>query len=193
MTGSISYIRDGYAAIGFRNREEEFLNEDKLIEKMTTDRPGMVVNSYEIEGLNEKQGKVTTKLDVSLTSSCDVMGDIISFSPLFYESTKENPFKLEERKFPVDFNYPISYVRSFKISIPEGYEVESLPANVGFVTPDKSAKFVYSTNNFGNIINVTVITEINKIMYLPTEYTVIKEFYNLIVAKQAEQIILKKI
>ena len=193
MNGSISYTLDGYAAIGFRTRDENLLNEDKIAEKMTTDRPGMVVNSYEFKGLNEKQGNVITKFDVSLTSSCDVMGDIISFSPLFYEAIRENPFKLEERKFPVDFNYPLNYVRSFKITIPEGYKIESMPKDASYVIPDKSGKFTFTAINFGDKIYITVITEIKKMLYLPTEYGIIKEFYNIMVAKQAEKVILKKV
>lgn len=192
LNGTISYIMDGYAAIKYRTSEEDFVNEEKIVEKMTTDRPGLTIKSFEFEGLKEKQGVVKTKFDVSLTSSCDVMGDIISFSPLFYEAVKENPFKLEDRKFPVDFTYPQNYVRSFKITIPEGYEIESLPVNTNIVTPDRSGKFIYTANIFGNTIYVTVITEIKKILYLPDEYKVIKEFFNLMVAKQSEQIILKK-
>jgi len=31
---------------------------------------------------------------------------IIFFTPLMFDRIKENPFKLEERNFPVDFEYP---------------------------------------------------------------------------------------
>jgi hypothetical protein len=44
----------------------------------------------------------------------------------------------------------------------------------------------------GNTLNVVSMMQINKSLFIQTEYELLREFYNQIVEKQAEQIVLKK-
>ena len=117
----------------------------------------------------------------------ELMGDMIIFNPMLYEQMKENPFKLEEREFPVNFAYPRNYTYMYQYKIPEGYELESMPKQIKISSQDQSLHFINTSTLIGNIINVTVISKIAKDVFLPTEYEELKEFYNLVVAKQAEQ------
>ncbi|MBP1670321.1 MAG: hypothetical protein H6Q21_2687, partial [Bacteroidetes bacterium] len=56
----------------------------------------------------------------------------------------------------------------------------------------KSARFAYQAGCTGNFVQVTTSFEINKTLYLETEYKLLKEFYNQVIAKQAEVIMVKK-
>ena len=60
-------------------------------------------------------------------------------------------------------------------------------------TEDNGAKFVYQVVQAQNKIVVSLRISIDKTTFLPSEYQGLKEFYNAIVNKEAEQIILKKI
>jgi len=44
----------------------------------------------------------------------------------------------------------------------------------------------------GNTLNVVSTMQINKALFVQAEYEHLREFYNQIVGKQAEQIVLKK-
>jgi hypothetical protein len=55
-----------------------------------------------------------------------------------------------------------------------------------------SASLIYDVSQLGNTIKVTSIFAINKTMFLPEEYAALKEFYNQVIKKQSEPIILKK-
>ena len=44
-----------------------------------------------------------------------------------------NPFKLAERKYPVDYAYPMEEIYSIAITFPEGYALEELPEGTYFV------------------------------------------------------------
>ena len=59
--------------------------------------------------------------------------------------------------------------------------------------PEKGGKFSYSVKIQGNKILVLSQFKISKNLFLPTEYQALKEFYNIVVAKQSEQVVLKKI
>jgi hypothetical protein len=51
---------------------------------------------------------------------------------------------------------------------------------------------MYNVAQNGNVITVTSMFQINKSLFTQLEYPYLREFYNQIVAKQAEQIVLKK-
>ena len=58
--------------------------------------------------------------------------------------------------------------------------------------PDNAAKYAYSVTQNGNAIMLTSNLQINNSLFSQEEYPNLREFYNQVVAKQAEQIVLKK-
>ena len=99
---------------------------------------------------------------------------------------------MDERKYPVDFAVTLDKTIIFHYTIPEGYEVVELPESGLYCMPDNSAKLVYDIKQLGNNITVTYKFSRNKILYTSKEYPNLKEFYNQIIKKHAETIILKK-
>ena len=193
FSGKISNQLKGYSAMKFKNKKDESQSLDKLIEDMQEENPGLVIDSFNIDGLNEKISDIKAVYHVNINDRSDQIGDIISFCPLFYDKMNENPFKLEERKFPVDFNYPLIERLIIQVKIPEGYTVESLPEKVAFGTPSKDAIFTYAATHFGETISINVRYQIDKTLFLPDEYKIIREFFARMVAKEAEMVTLKRI
>jgi len=129
---------------------------------------------------------------VEITDHADILGDKILFQPLLFERIEKNRYTLEDRKYPVNFNYPISETYVFEYTIPQGYEVETLPQSKIFRLQDNSISASYNVQILGNKIFVLFKRDINKILFLPEEYPNLKEMFNQIVKKHSEQIILKK-
>ncbi len=77
-------------------------------------------------------------------------------------------------------------------TLPEGFAVESLPAAQRLVSEDKSFQFTYSISNLGNTIQVVHDFSINKTMFLPDEYDMLKTLYASILNKHNEKIVLKR-
>lgn len=122
------------------------------------------------------------------------LGDesILYINPLIHLRITENPFRLEDRVYPVDFGRAIERVYVCRINIPENFSVDELPKPKMILLPNNSAKFTYNVQPIGNAINVTTILSINQSLFTQLEYKSLREFYDLIVAKHAEQIVLKK-
>jgi hypothetical protein len=76
--------------------------------------------------------------------------------------------------------------------LPEGYAVEELPQNKVYTLPGNAGRFTYSVTQTGNAIQVLSNLQINRSLIVQDEYPNLREFYNQIVAKHAEQIVLKK-
>jgi uncharacterized pyridoxamine 5'-phosphate oxidase family protein len=79
-----------------------------------------------------------------------------------------------------------------KIVIPAGYVVDELPQPKVIALPGNAGRYSYSLTQQGNIINVVSNFQINKSLFAQNEYPYLKEMYNQVIAKQAEQIVLKK-
>ena len=62
---------------------------------------------------------------------------------------ESNRYTLEDRKYPVNYNFPISETYIFDYTIPEGYEVESLPKSASFKLPDNSIIVYFDIKNEG--------------------------------------------
>ena len=58
--------------------------------------------------------------------------------------------------------------------------------------PENAASYVYNVMQTGNQITFTSMFHINRSLFTQLEYPNLREFYNQVVAKQAEQIVLKK-
>ena len=117
---------------------------------------------------------------------------VIYINPFVVLQEEENPFKLEKREYPVDFGSPMEKLYMCKITIPEGYIVDELPQSRLLKLPDNAARYTYSLTQTGNTITLTSDLQINNSLFTQDEYPHLREFYNLVVAKQAEQIVLKK-
>jgi hypothetical protein len=78
-------------------------------------------------------------------------------------------------------------------TIPEGYKIEELPKNKNMIVGNNDGKFLYTIGHVGDRIIANLRFTIEKPIFLPDEYQNLKEFFDRIVANEAEQIVLKKI
>lgn len=113
--------------------------------------------------------------------------------PMLFLTQHTNPFKLEERKFPVDFTTPWKIKNIVTIIIPAGYKVENLPENLAIGLPENLGVFKYQVQEDKGKINTLCILQFNNAIIAPTYYKALKEFYSQLVKKQSEKIVLSKI
>jgi hypothetical protein len=119
-------------------------------------------------------------------------GGVIYLDPFIANKLAENPFKLEKREYPVDFGSPQEDTYMLSLELPESYEVEELPKTLAVGLPGNAGRYVYSVSRMGNKVSITSTLLITKTLFTPEEYGNLREFYNQVVAKQAEQIVLRK-
>jgi len=121
------------------------------------------------------------------------IGDKLYIEPLLFLTEHENPFKLDERKFPVEFNAKWKNAFNVLIDIPEGYQVEKLPETLAIGLPDNMGVFKYQVKQMGNKMKTSCILEFKQSIIPAQYYPYLKEFYNQIVKKESEKIVLRKI
>jgi hypothetical protein len=111
---------------------------------------------------------------------------------LFY-TLHENPFKLEIREYPIDYGYSFLNKYVVNIQIPDGYELENLPTSEIFSMQDDIGSFKFMTSSSGNTINLIVTHQMNSPIVSSEYYDMLKEFYQKMIYKQNEKIVLVKI
>ncbi len=180
-----------YNAYNFRNANNE-IKEDSYLEKIENKYNGMEISNYSIDHKNDLGTAITEKFDFRLESQADVTGDKIYISPTLFKSEKENPFKLEERKYPVDFGYSWREKLIVNLTIPEGFKIESMPQAVAYSMPNNLGSFKYNITSIDKEIKIMVNIEINTSIITTQDYSYLREFYRHIVEKETEKVVLSK-
>ncbi|MBS1506883.1 MAG: DUF3857 domain-containing protein [Bacteroidetes bacterium] len=190
LAGKINYVFDGYNAQeqreNYSKKGEDGYKKDFFAGKQWT------VNSSEFKDMKEKDKSAKATFDVSIDEHANVAGDVIYINPFVSMRTEENPFKTADRQYPVDYGSKIEVIYMGKITLPDGYAVDELPKSKVVALPENAAKYTYNLVQQGNVINITSSFQVNKPLFLQADYPLLKEFYNQVIAKQAEQIVLKK-
>lgn len=190
LAGKLKFERSGYFARECRNK---YLSkgEGEYVKGVVANRSWTVTKS---EFVNAKDVSENFKEIHEVTIADHVSGaaNVIYLNPFLDLQEKENPFKSPTREYPVDFGSPMEKLYLFKIAIPEGFVIDEMPQPKILKLGDNAAKYTYSVVQSGNMLNLTSHLVMNNSLFPQTEYTHLREFYDLVVAKQAEQIVLKK-
>ena len=99
----------------------------------------------------------------------------------------------EERKYPIFNDQMTAHTVSIKITIPEGYRVESIPDPVSYALPEGLERFSYNCAELDNSLIVTISKKQKKDVVLPEQYKALKNYSDLIAKKSTEKIVLVRI
>jgi len=175
-----------YNGLHFR---KSFGNDIKKIQKK------LIENNYQVEDSNiviKNQNIYPSPYFMSLkfNSTPESINDKIYVSPFLNEVIKDNPLKQNERSYPIDMVYPEyrSYVSTIKI--PTGYKIDYLPANLKI--NNEQFELEYSTTDNDDVIVFWFSYFFKKSEYPADEYLKLKYYFNEIVNKGAEKLVLKK-
>lgn len=161
------------------------------------ERAGWQVEDFQLSevkenGLDQSDRPFVTKMKINTTEAAIQVDDFIYLSPMLYTYFGDNPFKVQERKFPVDFPYPFRQKLITKIEIPTSYIVEELPEKAQVKLSEDAGNFTYNIAQQGNHIQITCDIQVNQVVYYPEQYPAIKQMFDQIAEKLGEQIVLKK-
>lgn len=127
LTGNITSNIKGYKALSERINYRNAINQSDFIKSYKSDKTGLEITQFKVENLDSLNQDFVQYMDVEIEDNVEEAGNLVYFSPLLYERTKENPFKFDERLYPVDFAHPIKESYKIILNYPEDYTIETLP------------------------------------------------------------------
>ncbi|WP_084625607.1 DUF3857 domain-containing protein [Salinimicrobium xinjiangense] len=177
-----------------RNYRENFggLTEQSLIVNIEKGKGNIILSEVKQENLKAIGTDVKETYGFELSQGVDVIQDKIYLKPFIFKGLSENPFKAEERKYPIFFDFPMLKNTTVNILIPEGFEVEAMPESIITRINDGEGEFKFLVSQNGRFLRLESEFDIKKIIFLPDQYNILKEFYAQMVEKQTEAIVLKK-
>lgn len=191
LEGIARTIYKNLNAVNFR-RNYNHIKDEKLVEKFEENN-NVEVDNFKISNQNNIGKAIVRNVKFTSEDLVEQINDKIYIEPLLYLTKRQNPFKLEERKFPVDFATAWKDLERVTIELPEGFKVESLPESKAIALPDNIGVFKYQVQQLGNKIKTVSSLEFNKAMIPAQYYGFLKDFYSQLVKKETEKIVLTKI
>ncbi len=192
LKGKLTYGRGDYAALNFRNDYEDFNSDDAYLTDYKEGKKGLKIASHKIDNLDSLYQSVNEEFEVVINNGLNDIDGELYLSPLLFEQMKENPFKASERNYPIDFGYASDKTIVANYTFPQGYTVVNLPATISLKLPGNAATFTCKSTVTEGKISILYKLSINNSIFIQTDYADFREFYNQVVAKHAEPIVLKK-
>lgn len=192
LTGTFSHSHGGYSAWSTRKL---FAAEGKTkyLDGIVKKRAAWQVQKADFTGTEPKSDAFGAVYTLTIPDACAQAGDRMYLRPMLTEAHTENPFKEAERLYPVDFGTTIDETFTATYTLPAGFQVEELPKPVAMTLPDNGGRFVYQVASVnGNQLQVVSRISLRRTMYFATDYPTLREFFSQIVAKHAEQVVLKR-
>ncbi len=189
--GKIRRQYTDYEALEYRAKAVG-ANKESFIESIENENHAIEISDYTRENdlvLNKPLLESFSFKDVK--TSENINGKLY-VSPLLFLTATENPFKQEKREYPIDYGYPTEVKYTVSLELPQGYTVESLPKPINLVTGDDIGSFKYSIANVENKIQLSVSATINFAIVSAEYYEVLKDFYQKMIEKESEKIVLAK-
>lgn len=193
ISGTLQTKITGKKALDFRNRYNKY-SDDKLKSKLQK-KYHLNLDSYELNNKNDVNKPIILKAKISnaAVKNREIINGKLYINPLLFLKDKNNPFKLDKRKYPIDLVSPYKQIKRISIVIPEGYKVTSIPKSFKGKTQENEFSYQYLINVSDNLINLIAIKEINQSIIPTNKYDELKNIYKHFIDKNSEKIVLEKI
>jgi len=192
MSGNLELKKSGYNGLDSYNKLLKD-GEQSYIEEAKKERANWQVSSLALEKEENNPMVLSEKYDFSLSKGVMHAGNIIYINPFIAPmQIKENPFKQETRKLPIELIFPYAFDYIMVLNLPKGYTADEIPTGMRIGLPDGAGTYVFSATQVGNKIQLISKFNISKTTFTSEEYPYLKSFFDKVFTKLDEQIVIKK-
>jgi hypothetical protein len=150
----------------------------------------IVISDGGVDSLDQPEEPVNVHYSFSIRSG---EGEAkIYLNPFIGAGLRKNPFLAADRKYPIEMPYVSDELYVLTLQIPDGYTVEELPKSAKATLNGSDGTFDYLIGAEGGIVQLRCRLKLNKAIFAPEDYGSLRDFYALVVQKEAESIVLKK-
>lgn len=192
FNGKVSQTSYGY--IGLRKRNS--IDKQTLvayINNQESNKAGIEIEDFHVEDLNNIENPLKESYNISIEP--EIVNDKVILYPFFNDLyLSENPFKMKERKYPMDFGFPFTNTYLISIDLGDVYKIEHLPKSRSIKLPNDDGECSVTYVSENNSITIRFNMKLNQYHFPPDAYRPLKEFFGtLITMLKDESIILKRI
>jgi len=191
LMGNVRLATQGYQSLQVAEMVAEE-GEEVRDQDFKGDHTEWQFSNYALDNQVTEGGPLNESWEAETYEVAMATGDRIYLNALLGYGLTENPFRVENRRFPVDRGVGSDQTTMLQIQLPEGYEVEEVPENAMFAMPNRAGIYRLTYQLSENQITVISKLSLPQSQYLVEEYPSLREFVNMVIAKNEGQIVLKK-
>jgi hypothetical protein len=190
LQGSLRYQPGYYESLNARSKVKE-KGMDEFKKDFSKNFTDFEVSEIVVDSLDAYENR----LDLKATFSSDGFDeDVVYFQPLMINMFKDNPFKSENRNYPIEIPFAIDQAYQLQMDVPDGFKVDEIPQSIVLKLNEAGEGFFeYRISHSNNKITFRSRIVLARAIYQPEEYPMLREFFNQVVKKQSEQIVFKKL
>ncbi|MFD0794475.1 DUF3857 and transglutaminase domain-containing protein [Mucilaginibacter litoreus] len=192
LRGTIATYSSGYEGYQRRLAIKKFNSVDEFVENLDEKLNKIKILKSEISNLDSLDGTLAEKYEVEIDVYDNLNKNRLAFNPVIFDRITNNPFKLSERTYPVDWGMPSNNRYVLTMHLPAEYSIESAPQAASIGLPNSGGQFLSDFSGQGNTFTYSTVIKFNKSVYAPEEYPYLKELYNKIIASEKAEIVFKK-
>jgi len=192
ISGAVKQRISGYYA--WQHREDyKNLSKDNFAGDLQDDHNFLTVEPVVSKNFEVVSKPVGLYYNMNMTDYGEQIGDQVYFEPLLYFGKEENPFKEDERLYPIDFLYPYAQNVTVNFKVPEGYEITALPEPKTVALPKGLGSLIFTCQSSEETITANLSFQIN-VSVVPAEYfEEVKNLYSEYINISKSQIVITKI
>ncbi|WP_336837272.1 transglutaminase domain-containing protein [Sphingobacterium siyangense] len=184
IKGKLTISSRGNKAFLKRQHIAKFNSLEEYWEKLDEEMPNVTLTKSSIQNLEEIDQLLIEEFDVIVDVTKQMGQDLLLLAPNVIDRISYNPFKAQERTYPVDMGFKSKTLYSVKLTIPDHYEIAEKPQNASLALPESTAKYRYVTQVNGNQLEILQSLAFNKPIFSVDEYFSLKELYSRIIQQQ---------
>jgi hypothetical protein len=189
MIVDVTERKNNQSAYEFRENYKKFKNQDEFIESLQN-KYAVTISNYSVQGLDSVQQPIVEKY--TFTKPFDLSDSITYINPLTIFKDGSNPFKAEKRDLPVEFDYPLTDQTNIMMILPKGYVIEALPKSEKSTIKENDAAYRYLLQREDSSLQMLAVISLNQTLYPVTDYGYLRDFWAHWIAKNNQEIVLKK-
>lgn len=166
-----------------KEMRQQYLNESLNL-------PNYAVESVEYKETKKIIPEIVEKMVVKAPNYATVTGKRMFIEPNLFNKVSIRPDKSKPRKYPIEYTHSFVNTDTIEISIPEGYEPESIPKDVHIANTFGTYSIHFTVEN--NLIHVVRYYKREAATYPASDFTALADFYQTMFQADRSRLVLVK-
>ena len=146
FNGSIASKFSGYHAHHLKRRFDENAQDYKA--KKADTYSDITIENHDVIDFDKTNYDFNETINMLLEP--EFIGNKIYLNPFLIKFFEENPFKLQERTYPIDFGYKDIYSYVMQIDLGDNLKVLEIPGSINYALPNDSGSFIFNIESKDN-------------------------------------------
>lgn len=192
LTGTLATTYQGYDAVDKRKDIARAGGKDAYIKTLRSELKEINITTVDIQNENELNLPLIVKLDIEIQCFDDMNASHFLFNPFLIGKWDENPFKSNERLYPVDFGPSLDQTFVLSMEFPDTFQPIDLPQKVGLALPNAGGKYLFNATVDGNKLAINNVLQISRPVFSSNEYHYLKELFARVISNQQTDLFFKR-